>query len=244
MKDYVYTRRWAEDCQVRTWVNLGDYVSLERWIQTGDLRIGDMPNFKRDIDHIILARAMVELASNQPSSSYLEDVLSLIYNLEILAENANWNGKLIEILALKSKALLIANREDQALLAIEKALSLAAPEGYLRTFVDEGKSMEFLLQRVARDKRQNDYLQRLLAGFKPDQPIDLDISSQTLVESLSRRELDVLSMLATDMTGPEIAKEMNIALSTLRFHTRNIYGKLAVNNRRSAVRKAKGSQLI
>jgi LuxR family maltose regulon positive regulatory protein len=244
MKDYVYTRRWAEDCQVRTWVNLGDYVSLERWIQTGDPRIGDMPNFKRDIDHIILARAMVELASNQPSSSYLEDVLSLIYNLEILAENANWNGKLIEILALKSKALLIANREDQALLAIEKALSLAAPEGYLRTFVDEGKSMEFLLQRVARDKRQNDYLQRLLAGFKPDQPIDLDISSQTLVESLSRRELDVLSMLATDMTGPEIAKEMNIALSTLRFHTRNIYGKLAVNNRRSAVRKAKGSQLI
>ena len=244
MKDYVYTRRWAEDCQVRTWVTLGDYISLERWIQTGDLRIEDTPNFKRDIDHIILARAMVELASYQPSSSYLKDALSLLINLEILAEDANWNGKLIEILALQAKALLIAEREDQALLAIEKALSLAASEGYLRTFVDEGKSIEFLLQMVARDEGHYDYSQRLLAELEPDQPIELDFSLRTIVEPLSKRELEVLSMLATDMTGPEIAKEMNIALSTLRFHTRNIYGKLAVNNRRSAVRKAKGLQLI
>ena len=161
-----------------------------------------------------------------------------------MAEDANWNGKLIEILVLQSKALLIANLEDQAQIAVEKALSHAAPEGYIRTFVDEGKSIEFLLKRIPTNNAYYEYAQRLLAEYDIDQSSDLDTSSTALIEPLSSRELDVMSMLATDKTGPEIASEMNIALSTLRFHTRNIYGKLAVNNRRSAVRRAKEEQLI
>jgi LuxR family maltose regulon positive regulatory protein len=244
MKDYVYTRRWAEDCQVRLWVALDDYESLERWIRTVDLKIEEPPNFKRDIDHIILARAMVAITRFKPASSYLRDAIKLLRNLEKMAEEANWNGKLIEILVLQGKALLIAEREDQALSAIVKALSLAVPEDYLRTFVDEGRSMEFLLKKIPPNDKYYDYAQKLLAEFDIDQSSDLDTGSTALIEPLSSRELDVLSMLATEMSGPEIAKEMNIALSTLRFHTRNIYGKLAVNNRRSAVRLAKEEQLI
>ncbi|UCF28359.1 MAG: helix-turn-helix transcriptional regulator, partial [Chloroflexota bacterium] len=237
-------RRWVEDCQVRIWVDQGDIENLERWMNSSDLQINVEPDYKRDIEHIILARTMVALAKDRPRASYLKDAIMLLSNLEKLAESAGWYGKLIEILALQSKAFLLDDREEQAIDTLEKAILLAEPEGYLRTFVDEGKPMHYLLQMVSRNESLQVYIRRLLALFEPVQLIDQEYISLIEVEPLSSRELDVMKMLATDLSGPEISQEMNIALSTLRFHTRNIYGKLMVNNRRSAVRRATESKLI
>ena len=66
----------------------------------------------------------------------------------------------------------------------------------------------------------------------------------SLVEPLSERELDVLRLLGTDLSGPEIARELMVSLSTLRTHTKNIYSKLGVNNRRAAVRRAEELDLF
>jgi LuxR family maltose regulon positive regulatory protein len=244
MKDYLYVRRWVEDCQVRLWVAQGNFESLERWVQTCGLSLEDTPNFKRDMDHIILARALVELAQYRPASSYLEDALTLLSKLQMIAEDAKWNGKLIEILVLQAMALQIAMREEQALHALNKAISLAQPEGYIRTFVDEGLPMGLLLETLLKNGADNDYAQELYATFELNRTADHVLSTQSMIEPLSSRELDVMSMLSTELSGPEIAKEMSIALSTLRFHTRNIYGKLQVNNRRTAVRKARDLDLI
>jgi LuxR family maltose regulon positive regulatory protein len=161
-----------------------------------------------------------------------------------LAEIANWNGKLVEILILQSKVFLIEEEEDQAIQSLEKALSFALPQGYIRSFVDEGVSIQYLLQKVARREYRGDYPRQLLAHFEIEQFNDEELVSLLEIEPLSSRELDVMKMLVTDLTGPEITQEMNIALSTFRFHTRNIYSKLMVNNRRSAVRRAKESHLI
>ena len=244
MKDYIYTRRWVEDCQVRLWSAQGDHASITRWLKTSDLKLDDPPDFKRDIDQIILARALVALGKMDPVSEYINDALTLLSNLRELAESAGWNGKLIEILVLQAMALQTVKSEDQAVFALESALSLAEPEGYVRIFVDEGKDMMRLLQIVNKRSISRPYVQKLLAASGVDKTMDQVRFRQSLFEPLSPRELDVLRMLATDRSGPEIASEMNIALTTLRFHTRNIYSKLEVSNRRTAVRNAEELNLI
>jgi LuxR family maltose regulon positive regulatory protein len=65
-----------------------------------------------------------------------------------------------------------------------------------------------------------------------------------LIEPLSDRELDVLRLLRTDLGGPDIARELIVSLNTMRTHTKNIYAKLGVNNRRAAVRRAEELDLL
>ena len=65
-----------------------------------------------------------------------------------------------------------------------------------------------------------------------------------LIEPLSDRELDVLRLLGTDLDGPEIARELTVSLNTVRTHTKNLYSKLGVNNRRAAVKRAEELQLL
>jgi LuxR family maltose regulon positive regulatory protein len=88
------------------------------------------------------------------------------------------------------------------------------------------------------------YAGSLLAAFKPGSAGEQAASAQLLIEPLSKRELEVLRLLNSDLSGPEIALELTIALTTFRFHTRNIYGKLGVNSRRSAVRRAQELDLL
>jgi LuxR family maltose regulon positive regulatory protein len=164
--------------------------------------------------------------------------------LEATAEKAKWYGKLIEILVLQAMALQSAKKEDEAFSSLEKAISLARLEDYTRSFVDEGLPMGLLLERLLQNDKENYYAHKLYSTFDIYQTNDRFISNRGMIEPLSSRELEVMSMLTTDLSGPEIADEMSIALSTLRFHTRNIYGKLQVNNRKAAVRKARDLDLI
>jgi len=244
MKDYVYTRRWVEDCQVRLWIAQKDQEALTKWVQTSDLQLDDTPNFKRDIDHVILARALVGLGKMDPTNTHIEDALVLLSNLLDLAGSAKWNGKAVEILVLQAMALCVEKNEEDALFALESALSLAEPGGYIRSFVDGGRALERLLRKVDNKEISSNYIKKLLAAFSVDKSMGQVRFTQSLFEPLSPRELDVLRMLATDLSGPEIASEMNIALTTLRSHTKNIYTKLEVNNRRSAVRNAQEMNLI
>jgi LuxR family maltose regulon positive regulatory protein len=115
-------------------------------------------------------------------------------------------------------------------------VTLAEPEGYVRIFVDEGPPMASLLRVAAKQGIARTYVRRLLAAVNKTK--DGAPASQALIEPLSERELDVLRLLATDLGGPEIARELVVSLNTVRTHTKNIYAKLGVNNRRAAVRRA------
>jgi LuxR family maltose regulon positive regulatory protein len=68
--------------------------------------------------------------------------------------------------------------------------------------------------------------------------------AQPLSEPLSARELALLRLLRTELSGPEIARELMVALSTVRTHTKHIYGKLDVTNRRAAVKRAAELHLL
>ena len=108
-----------------------------------------------------------------------------------------------------------------------------------------------LLEEAAKRGIAPSYVRQLLAAFgeaRTEQPASqrtpAQPASQPLIEPLSERELDVLRLLGTDLSGPEIARELMVSLSTMRTHTKNIYSKLGVNNRRAAVRRAEELDLF
>jgi LuxR family maltose regulon positive regulatory protein len=88
----------------------------------------------------------------------------------------------------------------------------------------------------------------LLAAFPefalPVPPVPSRAPHSPLADPLSDRELDVLRLLATELSGPDIARELTISLNTMRTHTKNIYSKLGVNSRRSAVARAAELELL
>ena len=91
-------------------------------------------------------------------------------------------------------------------------------------------------------KIMSDYTGKLLSAFETEAQANTDESPiptiENLVEPLSQRELEVLRLFKTELSGPEIAQELVIGLSTVRTHTKSIYSKLNVNSRRAAVKRA------
>ncbi len=112
----------------------------------------------------------------------------------------------------------------------------AEPEGYVRVFVDEGPTMTALLRNASAHGVARDQARRVLAGASGDKAATP--SRNGLVDERSSRELEVLRLLRTDLSGPDIARELLVSLNTMRTDIKNIYAKLGVNNRREAVRRA------
>jgi LuxR family maltose regulon positive regulatory protein len=170
------------------------------------------------------------------------EAVDLLGRLLRAADEGGRTGNVIEILVLQALALRAGGDAHGALVPLEHALTLAEPEGYVRIFVDEGPPMASLLQAVAKRGVAPTYVRELLSAFgrREDRaPID-----QALIEPLSERELEVLRLLATDLDGPDIARELVVSLNTVRSHTKNIYAKLGVNNRRAAVSRAAELDLL
>ncbi len=174
--------------------------------------------------------------------------------LERLLQAADAGGRMgsaIELLVLQALAHQRRGDVPAALAPLERALALAEPEGYVRMFVDEGPAMAALLLEAAACGIIPNYTGRLLAASGAEQPRSVGApqrasspASPSLVEPLSERELDVLRLFKTELSGPEIANELMIAVSTLRSHTKSIFSKLDVTNRRAAVKRAAELHLI
>ena len=145
---------------------------------------------------------------------------------------------------LLALALKAQGETEQALRSLELALTHAEAEGYVRVFLDEGHPMESLLREDETRRIASDYVAELLVAFEYDGIPGESPSATILIEPLSERELEILSLLKTELSGPEIAEELMIALSTVRTHTKSIYSKLNVNNRRAAVIRAEELDLI
>src|SRR5581483_11422499 len=128
-----------------------------------------------------------------------------------------------------------------ALIPLQRAPTLAEPEGYVRIFVDEGPPMALLLRAAAERGIMPVYTGKLLAACEAQQqpsaggsPLPAPRPAQPYSESLSQREREVLRLLKTELSGPEIADALVVSLSTVRTHTKSIYAKLDVNTRRAA----------
>ena len=149
---------------------------------------------------------------------------------------------MIEILVLQALAHEAQGDSPSALVPLERALSLAEPEGYVRIFVDEGLPMARLLYEALSQGVESDYVRRLLAAFPVAESEQASSpmrgSKSELVEPLSERELEVLQLIAEGLTNQEVATRLYLSLHTVKVHARNIFTKLAVKNRAQAVARA------
>ena len=136
---------------------------------------------------------------------------------------------------------------------LSEALALAEPGGFIRTFVDEGEPMRFLIsdfrlqiekQSRGSDYKLIDYVDRLLAAFaRPESKVQ-NRKSEILVEPLSQRELDVLRLISQGLSNREIGERLFLALSTVKGHTRILFDKLQVQRRTEAVARARELGLL
>jgi LuxR family transcriptional regulator, maltose regulon positive regulatory protein len=220
--------------RARVWIRQGRLDDALAWARDQDLSVEDELSYLREYEHLTLARALL--------AGSLGGATSLLERLLQAATDGQRTGAVIEILVLQALALRLCGDVPAGLVPLEHALTLAEPEGYVRLFLDEGLPMRALLVAALADEIAPAYVHRLLAGFHT--PSDSTRAPQDLVDPLSQRELDVLRLLATDLTGPDIADHLVVSLNTVRTHTKSIYTKLGVNNRRAAVRRGEELDLM
>ena len=115
-------------------------------------------------------------------------------------------------------------------------MRLAEPEGWVRVFTAEGSHLTGLLRALAAQRPGWEFVRQLSGGGAATG--EGNPAPQPLVDPLSERELDVLRLLASELDGPAIARQLSVSLATVRTHTQRIYTKLGVNNRRGAVGRA------
>jgi LuxR family maltose regulon positive regulatory protein len=155
----------------------------------------------------------------------------------------------IEILVLQALTREAQRNISSALVPLERALKLAEPESFVCVFVEEGPPMARLLYEALSHEIAPDYIQRLLKAFPVEEP-EKDGSPQPhgpdseLIEPLSERELEVLQLITEGISNQEISSRLYLSVNTIKSHTRNIYGKLGVNNRTQAAARARALGIL
>ncbi len=248
MSDFSPNVRPIAALKTRAWVAQGRLGEALDWAREQGLSVEDTPTYLREFELITLARILLARYRSNRSEGSLRDAIGLLERLLQAAEEGGRMGRAIEILILQALAHQALGDMPSALQPLGQALTLAEPEGYVRMFLDEGTSMAGLLREAAARGIVPDYTGKLLGAFKVEGQRSEGVSptpdSQPLIEPLSQRELEILLLFKTELSGPEIARELVIALSTVRTHTKSIYSKLDVNNRRAAVKRAEELGLI
>jgi LuxR family maltose regulon positive regulatory protein len=243
----LYLSEFSPDVQpvaalrARMLVAHGRLAEARAWAQTRGVSPVDALNYVREFEHTTLARLLVAEAS-EGKSDVLGTAVGLLDRLLAAAEQGRRNGSRLEILIVQALARHAAGDRAGAFAALDDAIAIAEPEGYVRVFLDEGPAMARLLKDAARRPTASPVVRDLLRAASGE--LERPSPRQGTVEPLSERELEVLRLLRSDLDGPEIARELVVSLNTLRTHTKNIYAKLGVGSRRAALRRAEELGLL
>ncbi len=248
----------ARGVAVRAQIELaqGNLAAAIRWADDSGLSVDDALNYPREVEYLTLARVRIAQGRDGLASPLLKGALHMLERLLQDAEAKARVHSAIEILILRALALDAQGYHQDALIALERAVVLAEPEGYIRIFIDEGEPMLTLLSKLfATGHSARDYLQTLLAAADhrdlghavPPMPASAQTylkPMQPLLDPLSERELEVLSLMADGASNTEIAEQLVLAISTVKRHVSNIFSKLAVNSRTQAVARARQIGLL
>lgn len=203
----------------------------------------------RDVEYLTLARVLNAQGLNMEALALLERLLDS-------SQAEQRGGSVIEILALKSLVHKAQGQATHSMKCLERALILGEPEGYVRTFVDEGEPMHQLLvdyqsmikKRMIVGAKSEPfalltYTSKLLAAFSQSTPIKTQWHG-SILEPLSERELEILRLIATGRSNQEIAEILVIAVSTVKSHINHLYGKLGTSRRTQAITIARNFGLL
>jgi LuxR family maltose regulon positive regulatory protein len=247
--------RPIETLKAKVYLKQGRLARAQDWARARELSADDKISYLGEFEHLTLARVlMAEYQSRQGRHSFLQ-AIGLLERLLKAAEAQRRIGSVIEILVAQALAHQVQGNLPLALASLERALSLAQPEGYVRIFVDEGEAMRMLIAdfRFSIEKQMSSsahaqlgYTGKLLAAFAPpvNKQSTIKNPKSEMVEPLSERELEVLRLVAQGLTNNEISQRLVLALSTIKGHNLRIFGKLQAQNRSEAVRRARELGLL
>jgi LuxR family transcriptional regulator, maltose regulon positive regulatory protein len=236
----------------------GDLPGAIGWAEESGLNI-DEPSYPRELEYLTLARVLIARGRGDPEGPYFDDALRLIDLQLRAAESGARMGSVIEMLIVRALALHARRETGGAFVALERAISLAEPEGYVRVFLDEARPIAALFSEFLKARRREErsakqlaslgYVRELLAvfesphtGTEPPAPAQhAQATGQPLAEHLTRREREVLALIGEGFSNREIAARLFIATSTVKWYVHSILRKLEVDSRTKAV--ARGREL-
>jgi len=240
------------------------YVALHEAhlrLRQGDLHFARAWAEKRDLEKYLQLEKM--LPSEHASADVIRDYQLLVYVRILIAEkhyaqalallskllpallNRNNPIKIIEAQILMGIIQIALGRTSEAIESLKIALKLAAPAGFLRIFLEEGDTVSHLIKRIHKQGESSPLASKILEAsqYVHIEPVDI-ASNLHLIEPLSEREIEILRLLVSELSVPEIASDIHISVSTLRTHIRNIYRKLDTHSRYETVSKAQELNLI
>ncbi len=219
----------------------GDLVAAARWVERSGLRVeGDLA-YPDELGHLVLARVLLAHGRRR-------EAVALLDRLHAAALDQHRTGSLLEICALQALALDAEGEEQAALDALAQALRLAAPQGQIRVFTDEGTSMATLLTRLIAAERSGraatsipfGYLARVQRSFTGPQPSEAaGARAAPPADPLTAREREVLELMTAGMSNPAIAAQLVVSIDTVKKHVSHILDKLGASNRTEAVTRGR-----
>lgn len=251
VRSLIPNTRPVDAIKARIHIKQGQLPKAEAWVREQGISAKDDLSYLREFEHTTLARVLLAEYEVNRKERVIQDALNLLKRLLKAAEDQNRMGSMVEILIVTALAHHTAGNTPQAFASLERSLLLAMPEGYFRTFINDGKPMQLLLSafQLWVDKQPRSqyqelhvYLGRLLSAFA--QPAGSGKPASGMVEALSQRELEVLRLVAQGFSNDQISKRLFLALNTVKGHNRIIFDKLQVQNRTEAVARARELGLL
>ena len=231
----------AHSCQARLALLRGDLASATQWALSANESSAPSSLFLwLEVPAITQARVLIAVGSE----GNLEKASELLQEIRHQSEACHFINQLIEVAVLQSLSLGRQRRNKRALVVLEEAVTLAAPGGWIRPFLEAGQPIADLLVQLQEQGLAGElamYLDQILSIF----PAVADPGRQGgLIEPPTERELQVLRLLATELNANEIAEQLVVSVATVRAHTRSVYSKLDVHSRYEAVQQAQKLGLI
>ncbi len=246
--------RPIEAMTARVWIGQGTLSRAADWARDRGVSVTDEPSYLREYDHLTLVRLLLAQHRAHPDARSVDGAAQLLDRLLGAAEASGRAGSALEIRLLMALTQDAQGHRPVALESLARAWALAPEPGhYVRLFLDESPPMLGLLRDLTRDGVVGEHARRLLdlattgsgprsaSGPATSGP---STSGRSPSETLSVRELQVLRLLDSELTGPQIARELFVSHNTLRSHTKHIFSKLDVTSRRAAVLRARERGLM
>jgi LuxR family transcriptional regulator, maltose regulon positive regulatory protein len=233
-------------CQARLDLAQGNLDAAIAWVLDsglsvdGELRYSFTDEFPvgSELDYLTLARVLIARGRlTDPTKPYLNDALRLLERLYDFTAAGGRTARVMEVLMLQALIWQARGDRKRSLHLLQRSLDLSHTGDYIRLSVDEGQPMAELLRDAAAEGMHLQSVNRLLVAFGQVEKAVAKV--QPLIEPLSDRELEVLQHLAQGLSNRAIADKLFVTLAAIKWHARNIYGKLDVSNRTQAVAKAR-----
>lgn len=233
--------RPVDALKARMYLKQGDLQQAQAWAWSSGLSLRDKAEYLHEFELLTLVNLTL---TGQPDEQQLADAFSLLERLYQKATEQNRPRSQIEILMMQALVFKSKQHSSKSLEALKQALQLAEPEGYLRLFLDEGAPIIALLSEAANKNISPAYVRKILAHqTSASEPARIS-ASNSLIEPLSERELEVLHLIAQGLSNQEITQKLVVALSTVKGHNLRIFAKLQAKSRTEAVARARELGLL